>query len=424
MQRRHCRAIKLHVGIISCISILLLSAHARSQTQTMKDYVYMGQQVIALETQQVTCSYQISPTAANIGSGSGSSSVTVTAPAGCGWTAVSNNTSWLTVTSGSNGSGNGTVVYAVTQNTGPARNGTITIGGQTFTVSQDSGCSFSISPTYAYIGVGGGSGTFNVYATAGCSWTASNGGNSWITITPPGAGNGNGTVGYTVGGNRGGDRYGFPIIAGQSLFVYQFSYPQPTSMTFSPNSGFAGNDSFTVTVGNGANMSIDVWATFYPLAGSSSSYQTTLGQMNAGGQMFRQLVQSDTPGTSVFIAIKNTMRDDWVYLSPQPTFLERPPKPTSATDSPNPLQLPAWQTFTMGNEQSQAVYALINNPTPPGGGYEYPLALNAWGQYPSYADCSTYPGTWVIVRVRNQLDSIDDSAWAYFYTNEVVYACR
>jgi hypothetical protein len=47
------------------------------------------------------------------------------------------NASWITTTS--SGSGNGTVSYAVAGNAGSARSGTITVGGQTFTVSQSAG---------------------------------------------------------------------------------------------------------------------------------------------------------------------------------------------------------------------------------------------------------------------------------------------
>ena len=83
-----------------------------------------------------TCTYSISPTSASVAAGGGSGSVTVTAGTGCAWTAVSNS-GFITVTSGSSGSGNGTVNYSVAANTGSAsRNGTITIAGQTFTVTQ------------------------------------------------------------------------------------------------------------------------------------------------------------------------------------------------------------------------------------------------------------------------------------------------
>ncbi len=85
-----------------------------------------------------TCSYSLSSNSASVGPGSGSGtvSVTVTAGSGCTWTA-SSNAGWLTINSGSPGNGNGTVGYSFTANAGTSTLvGTLTIAGQTFTVSQ------------------------------------------------------------------------------------------------------------------------------------------------------------------------------------------------------------------------------------------------------------------------------------------------
>ena len=85
-----------------------------------------------------TCSYSLSSSSASVGPGSGSGtvSVTVTAGSGCTWTA-SSNAGWLTVTSGGSGSGNGTVGYSFAANAGTSTLvGTLTIAGQTFTVTQ------------------------------------------------------------------------------------------------------------------------------------------------------------------------------------------------------------------------------------------------------------------------------------------------
>jgi Zn-dependent metalloprotease len=83
-----------------------------------------------------TCTFSINPTSASYAAAGGTGSVTVTAGAGCAWTAVSNAT-FITITSGSSGSGNGTVNYSVAANGGTgSRNGTMTIAGQTFTVTQ------------------------------------------------------------------------------------------------------------------------------------------------------------------------------------------------------------------------------------------------------------------------------------------------
>ena len=66
---------------------------------------------------------------------------------GCAWNAGSN-VDWITITSGSSGSGDGTVDYSVEQNVGPApeRTGTATIAGKTFTVTQGAkGCNYGLA---------------------------------------------------------------------------------------------------------------------------------------------------------------------------------------------------------------------------------------------------------------------------------------
>jgi hypothetical protein len=69
--------------------------------------------------------------------------VNVNTSNGCPWTAQSN-VGWITITSGSPGTGNGTVNYAVAANTGTTlRTGTLTIAGQTFTVQQKGSCLYT-----------------------------------------------------------------------------------------------------------------------------------------------------------------------------------------------------------------------------------------------------------------------------------------
>jgi uncharacterized delta-60 repeat protein len=82
-----------------------------------------------------SCTYTVSPQTIPLAAIGGTTTVTVTAPTGCAWTAVSNN-AFITVTSGASGSGNGTVQISVKYNPGIPRSGTLTIAGQTVTVSQ------------------------------------------------------------------------------------------------------------------------------------------------------------------------------------------------------------------------------------------------------------------------------------------------
>jgi len=83
-----------------------------------------------------SCSYTISPADSSSEKSGGIGNVNVTAGAGCDWSAMSGAT-WINVTSGNSGSGNGTVNYTVLPNTDAnSRTGTITIAGQTFTITQ------------------------------------------------------------------------------------------------------------------------------------------------------------------------------------------------------------------------------------------------------------------------------------------------
>ncbi|MBA2731583.1 MAG: DUF4214 domain-containing protein, partial [Acidobacteria bacterium] len=170
----------------------------------------------------LNCSYSISPTAQSLTAAGGTNnSVSVTATAGCAWTATSND-SWLSINAGASGTGNGTVTYTVAANTGPARTGTLTIAGQTFTVTQASGCTYSITPTAQNFSASGGANSITVTAGGGCGWTAVSNSPSFITITSGASGTGNGTVSYTVAANSStSSRSGTITIAGQTFTVMQ-----------------------------------------------------------------------------------------------------------------------------------------------------------------------------------------------------------
>ncbi len=107
------------------------------------------------------CTYSIAPASATMAAGAGSGSVALTASNSvCGWTAAVTSTAnpqWLTITSGASGSGNGTVNYSVTANSGASRTGVLTIGNQTFTVRQVSAaCSSQCTAAAAACAASGG----------------------------------------------------------------------------------------------------------------------------------------------------------------------------------------------------------------------------------------------------------------------------
>ena len=83
---------------------------------------------------QAACSFAVSPTTVNLPAGGGTGSITLTATAGCPWTATSSAT-WLSVTSGTNGTGSRTIAFSATA-TASARTATLTVAGRSVTLSQ------------------------------------------------------------------------------------------------------------------------------------------------------------------------------------------------------------------------------------------------------------------------------------------------
>jgi hypothetical protein len=165
------------------------------------------------------CSYSINPTSQVFPVVGGNGTVAVNTTAECAWTATTTQP-WITITSGVNGTGAGTVSFAVAPNSGPARTGTILIGGQTFTVSQPNGCAYSIAPNNAGFTAAGGNGSLNLIASnPGCTWTAISN-FPWITLNNT-SGSGSATISFSVQANTGPARAGTITAGGQTFTVNQ-----------------------------------------------------------------------------------------------------------------------------------------------------------------------------------------------------------
>lgn len=93
---------------------------------------------VDLAAQTLNCSYTAAPASSNVVAAGGTVTVTLTAGSTCAWSAASGAPSFLAVAPGS-GAGSGTVTITVAPNTGGQRTGTVTVGGQTVTVTQDAG---------------------------------------------------------------------------------------------------------------------------------------------------------------------------------------------------------------------------------------------------------------------------------------------
>jgi Pro-kumamolisin, activation domain/Putative binding domain, N-terminal len=168
------------------------------------------------------CTYTLNPTSANAGASGGSFSFTVATQAGCSWSPATT-TSWIALSSGS-GNGNGRVSYTVAANNSlSARNGSITVGGASVTISEAAATAvFSLNPTSAGFPSSGGNGNVAISVSpSSASWTAVSNA-SWISINSARSGSGSGTLNYSVASNStGAARSGTMTIAGSTFTVNQ-----------------------------------------------------------------------------------------------------------------------------------------------------------------------------------------------------------
>jgi len=296
------------------------------------------------------CSYSINPSSINVAATNGTSSFVVAAGQGCAWTAVAND-SWITITAGTSGTGSGTVVFTYSANVNTVtRAGTITAGGQTFTVNQAAAaCIYSIAPTAAHYVAAGGPGNISVTAGTGCSWTAvSNDG--FVTVNSGTPGTANGTVGYTVAANATTvSRTGTITVAGSTFTITQDG-TAPCTYSIAPTSAsftsLGGTNSIAVTANAGCTWSVSSGATFltftpasgsgngtvlYTVAANTSSLTRT-GTIAVAGQTFTvtqtgvacayAIVPTSatyaSPGGSGTVAVTATQGCNWTSTSDSP----------------------------------------------------------------------------------------------------------
>lgn len=158
------------------------------------------------------------------------------------WTATSDS-SWIVIKQGTSGSGAGSCVYIVNANaTADTRIGHLTIGGNTYTITQY-GYTATISPSSASFDRNGGSGTISVTVDAGISWTAKSN-NDWISVTPQ-SGTSVGVVSYSVNSYDGVvSRVGSITIGGKTFTVNQTG----ADVSLSPEQVSKGEDADIIAV--------------------------------------------------------------------------------------------------------------------------------------------------------------------------------
>ena len=303
------------------------SVAANPNTTVRTATISAGGQTFTVTQAAVVCNTTISPTASSPTAAGGAATVAVTANAGsCAWTAASN-APWISITAGASGNGNGTVDYTVAANTSTTgRTGTMTIAGQTMTVTQAGApCNYAISPTVASLGPEVGINTVAVTASAGCAWTASESA-SWISITGGASGSGNGTVTYSVTANPTTTaRSAVMTIAGQNFDVTQAG--QACTYTLTPAGASVPDAATTGSVAVGAlggcawtATSPDPWVTI------------TSGATGSG---------NGTVGYSVAVNTATSPRTATLTIGGQPFTITQAAAPCTYTATPASHSIPA-----------------------------------------------------------------------------------
>lgn len=176
---------------------------------------------VATFTTAAPCAYVLTPTSATVSGIGGTSTVAVTTGSTCAWTASSSDPSFVTITSGANGTGNGTITFSVAVNNGTAqRSGAITLAGigsnVQFTITQDVNCIYNPTPNGATFTNAAFAGQTFVVTTslASCGWSVAPD-SPWLAVTAGFNNTGQGTVTYSVLANgTGAQRIGNIIITG------------------------------------------------------------------------------------------------------------------------------------------------------------------------------------------------------------------
>jgi hypothetical protein len=165
------------------------------------------------------CSFTLKP-ASLLAYSAGNTAFAVTAPGGCAWTANSDS-SWITLSSGTSGTGSAVIAATLAaNNTGSTRTGNVTVGGQSFRITQaDAGCTYAVS-TPASLPATGGQAQITVNASSGCPWNVTPA-SSLVSIVSGGSGAGNGTVTLSLPANNGAQPFSSTVQVGPACVTLQ-----------------------------------------------------------------------------------------------------------------------------------------------------------------------------------------------------------
>ena len=200
---------------------LLAGNHTLRWAYSKNSSTTTGQDRGWLDQVSIVCGYALSPASRDHGPAADTGQISViTSNALCTWSVLNTN-AWITITSGVNGAGTGSVQYSLAANPNLlARTGGVMVAGQLFAVHQAGiPCTFTISPLSRVHLAGSETGLVNVLTIDGCAWAADST-NDWINITSSTNGVSNGSIGYHVAPNPTLlERIGYISIADQTFTI-------------------------------------------------------------------------------------------------------------------------------------------------------------------------------------------------------------
>jgi len=237
------------------------------------------------------CAVTLSPGELNVPAAAGNYAVGVQTGSACPWR-VSSLPPWITASGTGSGIGSGSVMLAVTADSGGQRGAILSIGGAELPVTQQGpdSCAYSLSASDQVFPSAGGAGSVNVTASSGCSWVVLNQLN-WVTIAGSPSGTGAGTVSFAVTANSGATQWGTLYIAGLPFTIQQDGVPAAgMSLTGSiAQFGSAGGWDTSITLVNLGATDGETQLNFFGNDGSAPLLPFALPQLPALGTMRRAI---------------------------------------------------------------------------------------------------------------------------------------
>ncbi len=234
------------------------------------NYTQAGQTLTFQQTGGGICSYTLDANSGTLPGTAGTGTIGVTpSDSSCIWTAQAI-PSWITFTKQPLLTGNGSVTYSVSANSGAPRTGTIVVGtqgggGTAYTLTQKaaSDCYFTLTSSSATFPTSGGSGSFGVVASQpSCAWTASVD-QPFATITSGSSGSGSGIVKYAVAANTGDGKTATITVGNQAGSFQTYSVNQASAnvcaFSLSPSSVNISNEGGSNTLNLTESYSFCKW---------------------------------------------------------------------------------------------------------------------------------------------------------------------